>query len=207
MGNNPTANLRPGKANCDRLLEMYGSVDMNRRRNYSRKKRRRRSLRYRSDVELYEDFDVDLDEYNDDDDEEEEEEYEEEDDDISNEDDSRYYFEDARSQYPGMSAEYEQALEELYYEISTQGKIRKQTTTQQHHEQREEKHDAVDVDVEPKKWRRLREHERGGDFSRKLNDGFVLEVHVLYPTNYRNRASSSNHQQEQQDQEQQHRSI
>merc|ERR1712224_827216 len=204
MGNNPTANLRPGKANCDRLLEMYGSVDMNRRRNYSRKKRRRRSLRYRSDVELYEDFDVDLDEYNDDDDEEEEEEYEEEDDDISNEDDSRYYFEDARSQYPDMSAEYEQALEELYYEISTQGKIHKKATQQQEQEQ---ENDVVDVvDVEPKKWRRLREHERGGDFSRKLNDGFVLEVHVLYPTNHRNRASS-NHPQEQRDQEQQHRSI
>jgi len=151
--NRPANNLRPGVANCNRLLEVYGAVDLgdgNRRR--ISQEHAQRSLRYRSDAETYEDFEGEDDAFN---------------------DDAQYYYEYARSQYPNMTAEYEQAMHDLYYDIA-QGNIYPA-----------EKEEEVSIDVDDQrgrqKWRRLREHPRGGDFSRRLNDGFVLEVHVLYP--------------------------
>jgi hypothetical protein len=99
-------------------------------------------------------------------------------------DDSRYYFEDARSQYPNMSAEYEKAMEELYYDISQGNIISKQQQEQQQGNEEdddEEEIPATITDVKRGKWRCLREHPRGGDFSRRLNNGFILEVHVLFP--------------------------
>ena len=158
--NNPSNNLRPGVANCNRLLEMYGAVDLgevgdvgdlNRRgRRRISQKQAQRSLRYRSDAEAYEDF---------------------ADDDLN--DDAQYYYEYARSQYPNMTAEYEQAMHELYYDIA-QGNIYPA-------EKEEDVSIGVDDQRGRQKWRRLREHPRGADFSRRLNEGFVLEVHVLYP--------------------------
>merc|ERR1712238_156196 len=100
-------------------------------------------------------------------------------------DDARYYFEDARSQYPDMSAEYEKAMEELYYEIS-QGSVLSPPKQQEENEIEE---NTIDEDILPidvrGKWRCLREHPRGADFSRRLNDGFILEVHVLFPSSSR----------------------
>jgi hypothetical protein len=117
--NNPSKNLRPGVVNCNRLQEMYGTINIGRRRRRQQRRTRttaagkgdindtnkERKLRYRSDAELYEDFfDDDVDADIDDENNEEEE----------------------------------------------------------------------DNDIQ---------HPRGGDFSRKLNDGFILEVHVLFPNN------------------------
>lgn len=165
--NNPSNNLRPGLANCNRLYEMYGSVNIGRNR-----RKNRRSLRYRSDAEMYEDFlDIDLD--NDENDINSENSEEEESMmSSSNTDDSQYYFEDARLQYPDMSEEYEKAMKELYYDIS-QGNIISLS-------QSIEEDQAIPTDVR-EKWRCLKEHPRGGQYSRKLNDGFVLEVSVLFP--------------------------
>jgi len=164
--NNPSNNLRPGSANCQRLFEMYGSVNVGRRNN-------KRTLRYSSDAERYEDFEIDTDEY--------EIAVEEEENTATNyNDDGRYYFEDARSQYPNMSAEYEKAMEELYYEIS-QGNVLSPPKQQQENEIDE---DILPIDVRGK-WRCLREHPRGADFSRRLNNGFILEVHVLFPSSSR----------------------
>lgn len=152
--NKPSNNLRPGVANCNRLLEMYGAVDGNRRRRRRiSQEQAQRSLRYRSDAESIGDFG-------------DEEDFD---------DDSQYYYNYARSQFPNMTAEYEEAMHEFYYEIA-QGRLY-QTLDQ-------EKEDiAMGIKDERGrgKWRRLSEHPRGGDFSRRLNDGFVLEVHVLYP--------------------------
>jgi len=169
--NSPSNNLRPGIANCQRLYEMYGSVNYGRRNN-------KRTLRYRSDAEMYEDFEIDTDEY--------EIAAEEEENTATNyNDDARYYFEDARSQYPDMSAEYEKAMEELYYEIS-QGNVLSPPKQQEENEIEE---NTIDEDILPidvrGKWRCLREHPRGADFSRRLNDGFILEVHVLFPSSSR----------------------
>lgn len=164
--NNPSNNLRPGSANCQRLFEMYGSVNVGRRNN-------KRTLRYSSDAERYEDFEIDMDEY-------EIAVEEEENTATSYNDDGRYYFEDARSQYPNMSAEYEKAMEELYYEIS-QGNVLSPPKQQQENEIDE---DILPIDVRGK-WRCLREHPRGADFSRRLNNGFILEVHVLFPSSSR----------------------
>lgn len=164
--NNPSNNLRPGSANCQRLFEMYGSVNVGRRNN-------KRTLRYSSDAERYEDFEIDTDEY-------EIAVEEEENTATSYNDDGRYYFEDARSQYPNMSAEYEKAMEELYYEIS-QGNVLSPPKQQQENEIDE---DILPIDVRGK-WRCLREHPRGADFSRRLNNGFILEVHVLFPSSSR----------------------
>jgi len=75
-----------------------------------------------------------------------------------------------------MTAEYEKAMEELYYEIS-QGNVLSSPQQQQENENDE---DILPIDVRGK-WRCLREHPRGGAFSRRLNDGFILEVHVLFP--------------------------
>jgi len=54
--NTPSNNLRPGKANCNRLLEMYGSVDgsISGNRNQTR-----RSLRYNANAETYKTDDAD----------------------------------------------------------------------------------------------------------------------------------------------------
>jgi hypothetical protein len=145
--NTPSNNLRPGKANCDRLLEMYGSVD-------GTIPTRRRTLRYRSDAEIYEDF---------------------ADEDESFNDDAQYYYDYARSQFPNMTAEYEEAMHEFYYDIA-QGSLLQQ--------QEDEEVDGEFISAQQwgrGKWRSLREHRRGGDFVRRLNYGFVLEVHVLYP--------------------------
>jgi len=168
--NRPANNLRPGVANCNRLLEVYGAVDLgdgNRRgRRRISQEHAQRSLRYRSDAETYEDFEGEDDAFN---------------------DDAQYYYEYARSQYPNMTAEYEQAMHDLYYDIA-QGNIYPA-----------EKEEEVSIDVDDQrgrqKWRRLREHPRGGDFSRRLNDGFVLEVHVLYPRkeNVNNKNNKNKH--------------
>jgi len=166
--NNPSNNLRPGTANCQRLLEMYGPVNVGRRNN-------KRTLRYRSDAELYEDFEIDYDENEVSVDEEIATTY--------YNDDGLYYFEDARSQYPNMSAEYEKAMEDLYYDIS-QGNILSRKEYHEEEKQQQEKNvndEDVPLDLLDK-WRCLREHPRGVDFSRRLNDGFVLEVHVLFPS-------------------------
>mmetsp|Transcript_27788 Transcript_27788/g.65311 ORF Transcript_27788/g.65311 Transcript_27788/m.65311 type:complete len:400 (+) Transcript_27788:406-1605(+) len=167
--NTPSNNLRPGVANCNRLLEVYGAVDVGGRRRISQKQAQR-SLRYRSDAEAYEDF-------GDGDDGTGEESFV---------DDARYYYEYARSQYPNMTAEYEHAMHELYYDIA-QGNV--------YAEEQEEEDASIDVDeqIERPKWRRLREHPRGGDFSRRLNEGFELEVHVLYPNN-KNNKNEKNHE-------------
>lgn len=153
---NPSNNLRPGLSNCNRLQEMYGSVNINRGRRSRRvsQEQAQRALRYRSDAEIYEDetdyFDTD---------------------------DSSYYYEEAHLQYPNMTAEYDAAMKELYYEIKQGSLMRKN--------QQPEEEDDVSVELEEErgrgKWRRLRENSRGGDYSRRLNEGFVLEVHVLYP--------------------------
>ena len=176
--NRPSNNLRPGLANCNRLLEMYGAV------NVGGRNRKTRTLRYRSDAEMYEDFESDF--------EEEKDELSESESTTYYDDDSRYYFEDARSQYPNMTAEYEKAMEELYYDIS-QGNIISKQQQQQQQQQDQEQQDVDDngnseeeipttiTNVKRGKWRCLREHPRGGDFSRRLNDGFILEVHVLFP--------------------------
>lgn len=168
--NNPEDNLRPGIANCNRLYEMYGAIS--RRRITSGKRISDRKLRYRSDAEIYEDF-VDDAEF-DDGDEDEKPYYNEN-------DDGRYYFEDARIQYPNMPEEYKKAMEELYYDIA-QGNFRKsnvEVAEKDNNIVAEESGDAS-IDVRSK-WRKLREHPRGADFTRKLNDGFELEVHVLLP--------------------------
>ena len=202
--NNPSKNLRPGVVNCNRLQEMYGTINIGRRRRRQQRRtsttaagkgdindtNKERKLRYRSDAELYEDFfdddvDADIDDENNE---------EEEDNDIQSasteyNDDGRYYFEDAKSQYPNMSAEYEKAMEELYYDIA-QGNIispsRKEYNKEESREEEKntntKENDYIAIDVRGK-WRCLREHPRGGDFSRKLNDGFILEVHVLFPNN------------------------
>lgn len=168
--NSPSNNLRPGDVNCLRLLEMYGSV--NRRRTSEQ----RRTLRHRSDAERYEDETEDDEVVQDDD---------------YNDDDARYYFDYARSQYPDMSAEYETAMQEMYYQIK-EGSILQteaQTETQQQQEDNydDEDNDSDTIDLREDrgrgKWRRLGQHSRGGDFVRRLNDGFELEVHVLYPNN------------------------
>eukprot|EP00534_Pseudo-nitzschia_fraudulenta_P009139 CAMPEP_0201159084 /NCGR_PEP_ID=MMETSP0851-20130426/38115_1 /ASSEMBLY_ACC=CAM_ASM_000631 /TAXON_ID=183588 /ORGANISM="Pseudo-nitzschia fraudulenta, Strain WWA7" /LENGTH=398 /DNA_ID=CAMNT_0047437859 /DNA_START=80 /DNA_END=1276 /DNA_ORIENTATION=+ len=164
--NTPSNNLRPGTANCQRLLEMYGSVTGRRRRTLGREEALR-ALRYRSDAEVYED---ETDDY---------EVPEGEDEDET--DDADYYYSDARSQYPNMTAEYEQAVHELYYEIA-EGTIPKRGCDDRNNNSTE----GVGVDVEDqrgreRRWRRLTEHKRGGNFARRLNDGFELEVHVLYP--------------------------
>ena len=176
--NRPSNNLRPGLANCNRLLEMYGAVNVGRNR-------KTRTLRYRSDAEMYEDFESDF--------EEEKDELSESESTTYYDDDSRYYFEDARSQYPNMTAEYEKAMEELYYDISQGNIISKQQQQQQDQDQEQQDEDNNDngeeeeittttiTNVKRGKWRCLREHPRGGDFSRRLNDGFILEVHVLFP--------------------------
>lgn len=188
--NNPSKNLRPGLANCDRLLDMYGSINIGRRTTTTtattnKNHNKQRKLRYRSDAELYEDFfDVDVDDENID--EEEEEIPTSTDDNDNNNDDGRYYFEDARSQYPNMSAEYEKAMEELYYDIA-QGNIllsRNEYIEGEEQNTNDNDNDEDDISIDVRdKWRCLREHPRGGDFSRKLNDGFILEVHVLFPNN------------------------
>jgi len=148
--NTPSNNLRPGVANCDRLLEMYGAVDTNRRgRRRISQKRAQHSLRYGSDAEADEDF--------------------------GHDDDAEYYYSYARSQYPNMTAEYEEAMHDFHYEIA-QGNF-----YQRHNQQQEGVSTEVNDQRGRGKWRRLREHPRGGDFSRRLNNGFVLEVHVLYP--------------------------
>ncbi|MGK3761237.1 MAG: hypothetical protein ACI8RD_013555 [Bacillariaceae sp.] len=171
--NRPSNNLRPGQQNCNRLLEMYGAVNVGRRS--------RRTLRYRSDAEMYEDFESDFDDGTED---EESESTKTSTTTTYYDDDSRYYFEDARSQYPNMSAEYEKAMEELYYDISQGNIISKQQQEQQQGNEEdddEEEIPATITDVKRGKWRCLREHPRGGDFSRRLNNGFILEVHVLFP--------------------------
>jgi hypothetical protein len=179
--NNPSNNLRPGQQNCNRLLEMYGAVNVGRKKT--------RTLRYRSDAEMYEDFESDFDEEKDESSESESTTTTKTSTTTYYDDDSRYYFEDARSQYPDMTAEYEKAMEELYYDIS-QGNIISKQQQQQQEEQEQEQQDEDDneeeiptsiTDVKRGKWRCLREHPRGGDFSRRLNDGFILEVHVLFP--------------------------
>jgi len=164
--NTPANNLRPGDANCNRLLEMYGSVDgqivgqdinRSRRRRISQRQAQR-SLRYSSDAELYEDIVGDDDEN-----------------DVSN-DDAQYYYEYVRSQYPNMTAEYEEALHELYYDLA-----------QGHKGSTLPREDDIGVGIDERdergrgKWRKLKEHSRGGAFSRRLNAGFELEAHVLYP--------------------------
>ena len=173
--NNPSNNLRPGVANCNRLLGMYGSVDgtiigkgdetvFNKGNETDvddgedNGARRQRSLRYRSDAE-----------------------------DSENEihdDDARYYYEYARSQYPNMTAEYEAAMHELYYDLAN-GKF---IPNQEDDESDSNNDKWIDVNAQRGrgKWRSLREHSRGGDFVRRLNDGFELEVHVLYARNDKN---------------------
>jgi len=179
--NTPKNNLRPGIANCNRLLGMYGSVDgtitasdmnidTNRvanseididNQNRRRTRQEQRSLRYRSDAEWYEDFGSD--------------EYDEE----FLYDDAKYFYDYGRSQYPNMTTEYDEAMQELYYQIET-GSIM----------QYEEEDVDVPIDASEQrgrdKWRRLREHSRGADFSRRLNAGFEIEVHVLYARNRNN---------------------
>jgi len=168
--NTPQNNLRPGMANCNRLLGMYGSIDgtivgnetrylMEDDEDYQEEGGpRKRSLRHRySDAEVYED-EYGADEYD------------------AATDDAQYYYEYARSQYPNMTAEYEEAMREFYYDVS-QGNLLQQR------QEEEEDLESMDYREERGKWRRLREHPRGGDFSRRLNDGFVLEVHVLYTKN------------------------
>lgn len=170
--NTPQNNLRPGMANCNRLLGMYGSIDgtivgnetrylMEDDEDYQEEGGpRKRSLRHRySDAEVYED-EYGADEYD------------------AATDDAQYYYEYARSQYPNMTAEYEEAMREFYYDVS-QGNL----LQQREEEDQEEDLESMDYREERGKWRRLREHPRGGDFSRRLNDGFVLEVHVLYTKN------------------------
>lgn len=161
--NTPKNNLRPGAANCNRLLEMYGNIDgtvdldLDVRRRRVSQKRAQRGLRYRSDAEIYED----------------------------ETDDSQYYYMYGRSEYPDMTAEYESAMKELYYEIE-QG-IFSDRQQQEEALSYEEENGGISIDNRDKrgrgKWRRLREHSRGGDFVRRLNDGFALEVHVLYANN------------------------
>jgi len=172
--NSPSNNLRPGDANCKRLLEMYGALGggISRRSRRISQKQAQRALRYRSDAEIYEDE-------TDDEDEDEMTDLEVEEQKMTTttyDDDARYYYEYARSQHPDMTEEYEKAMKELYYEIA-QGNILQQQQQQE-----------VPIAVNEKrgKWRCLREHPRGGNFVRKLNDGFVLEVHVLYPNQYSN---------------------
>jgi len=158
--NTPRNNLRPGAANCDRLLEMYGPVEVGRRgRRRISQRQPQRALRYRSEAEIYEDENGgDSEQYYD--------------------DDARYYFEYARSQYPNMTAEYQSAMEEFYHEIE-QGSIMVKEQSEGESEL------SIDVREERErgKLRRLQEHPRGADFARQLNDGFVLEVHVMYPRN------------------------
>lgn len=167
----PRNNLRPGDANCKRLFEMYGSIDgvTRRRRRRISQQTAQRALRYRSDAEVYED---ETDDY------EVVEENEE-----SSSDDARYYYEYARSQHPNMTAEYETAMKELYYEIEQGSKLQTQQLQQSNQEEVDDSSSDVRQETGRGKWRRLREHTQGGDFVRKLNDGFVLEVHVLYPSN------------------------
>ena len=168
--NTPKNNLRPGAANCNRLLEMYGNIDgtvdldLDVRRRRVSQKRAQRGLRYRSDAEIYEDETRDSEVVN---------------------DDSQYYYMYGRSEYPDMTAEYESAMKELYYEIE-QG-IFSDRQQQEEALLYEEENGGISIDNRDKrgrgKWRRLREHSRGGDFVRRLNDGFALEVHVLYANN------------------------
>lgn len=175
--NNPSNNLRPGVANCNRLLGMYGSVDgtiigkgdetvFNKGNETDvddgedNGARRQRSLRYRSDAE-----------------------------DSENEihdDDARYYYEYARSQYPNMTAEYEAAMHELYYDLANGNFIPNQEDDESDSNSDNDKWIDVNAQRGRGKWRSLREHSRGGDFVRRLNDGFELEVHVLYARNDKN---------------------
>ena len=148
--NTPSNNLRPGDANCVRLLEMYGAVDGNRRRTSEQ----RRTLRYRSDAELYEDETEDYEVVGDDDEK-------------TYDDDATYYFDYARSQYPDMPAEYKSAMQELYYQIEDGSIMQMTTETQTEMQQQQEEDDgAIDLreDRGRGKWRRLREHSRGGGF-------------------------------------------
>eukprot|EP00536_Pseudo-nitzschia_multiseries_P018341 jgi/Psemu1/293451/fgenesh1_pg.2402_\ len=154
-----------GDANCDRLLEMYGEVDeISVRRRLTRaqsRSRSRRALRYRSDAELYED-EVAADANGD-----------------ADTDDAQYYYEYAREEYPNLSDEYESAMKELYYELE-QGSMQTENEIENENEIEDASIDVREERRDRQKWRLLREHPRGGDFVRRLNDGFELEVHVLY---------------------------
>mmetsp|Transcript_2014 Transcript_2014/g.5355 ORF Transcript_2014/g.5355 Transcript_2014/m.5355 type:complete len:409 (-) Transcript_2014:1397-2623(-) len=170
--NTPSNNLRPGDANCNRLLGMYGSVDGGRRK--ISQTWVRRALRYRSDAELYEDG--------------EDESYTDEEESYT--DDAQYYYESAREEYPNLSAEYETAMEEFYYELEQGSLGRSSHANANDDEDDDDDYDDDDDDDDASinvreerdrgRWRRLREHSGGGDFVRRLNDGFELEVHLLY---------------------------
>lgn len=160
--NTPSNNLRPGTANCNRLLSMYGSVDGTISGNRNRTLRSQRFLRYSSDAERYEDFAGDDDDYLDYDDE-------------YGTDDAEYYFEYARLEHPNMTAEVDEAMRDFHYDLAY-GKL-----SEDYEDDDDDVYAAMDVQEQRRKWRRLQQHERGGNFVRKLNDDFVLEVHVLYP--------------------------
>jgi len=169
--NTPQNNLRPGTANCQRLFEMYGAVDGSRTRERRRisQQHAQRTLRYRSDAEIYVDFGA-----------EDEETFD---------DDAQYYYDYARSEYPNMTAEYEHAMHELYHDIA-QGNLMVEEQQQQQQADQEVDGD-ISIDISEQrgrgKWRCLRDHPRGGDFVRRLNNGFALEVHVLYPNTNKNK--------------------
>ncbi len=55
--NRPSNNLRPGEANCDRLLDMYGSIDGTVMGNRTGG---RRSLRYNANAQVFETDDADF---------------------------------------------------------------------------------------------------------------------------------------------------
>merc|ERR1719356_1188573 len=93
--NKPSNNLRPGVANCNRLLSMYGSVDGTISGN--RNRTLRRNLRH-SDGDDDDDY-VDYD-------------------DESGTDDAEFYFEYARSEHPDLSAQTDEAMREFHYELA-----------------------------------------------------------------------------------------
>lgn len=169
--NTPSNNIRPGTANCNRLLSMYGSVDGTiSASSFAADGNRTRFLRSNSN-----DASLDSQDYDHDDDDDGD------DDDYSLLDDAEYYYKYGRSEYPKIA--YEQAMHDFHYDLAAG------TLVQDIDDDDENEDEDEDLEILEKrgKWRRLTtQHVRGGTFARKLNQEYVLELHVLYPNTNRN---------------------
>jgi len=148
--NRPSNNLRPGTANCNRLLTMYGSVDGTiSASSFTEGGNRTRFLRSNSNDEPSR--------------------ASEDDDDDNMMDDADYYYKYGRSEYSKIA--YEKAMHDFHYDLAM-GNLMKNV----------EDEEDLEIVAMRGKWRRLTsQHPRGGHFVRRLDEDYVLELHVLYP--------------------------
>jgi len=149
--NRPSNNIRPGNANCNRLLSMYGSVDGTiSASDFADNGNRTRFLRSNSNDEPSQDL-------------------EDEEDDDNLMDDADYYYDYGRSEYPKVA--YEKAMHDFHYDLAMGNLM----------EDIEDEEDVEILEKRGKWRRLTTQHPRGGHFARQLNEDYVLELHVLFP--------------------------